>query len=293
MTNTTKIESKEALTKLERIGFTTNEAKVFFVLYQGWRMSATEIAKEAKIKRPSVYSILSNFAQKGYCNEIDTPSKQYYEIIDPQVIEDKLNKQYYDNYQNGIRDLKNCFTEIKPVYRTRQPKEYKTDVELIKGFNKHRHLKFLDLIKSSKKAILFMNRLEGYISPEFDKESINFHKRGGLVKTIYEDSTNFKLKIDNKWTDVTREDLIRLYETFEKQGEKIKVNEKVPQIIAVFDESTVFFSLFDETIPRHERSDVIIKNKRFAQFITELFNIYWDKSIDLKELKSLFNNKLN
>src|SRR3990172_5505692 len=81
---------KEAITKLEKIGFTNYEAKVFMALYQGYSMSAADVAKEAKIPRPSVYEILRNFAKRGICNEVDTPSKQLYEIIDTHTIQSKL-----------------------------------------------------------------------------------------------------------------------------------------------------------------------------------------------------------
>ncbi len=63
--------------------------------------------------------------------------------------------------------------------------------------------------------------------------------------------------------------------------------------MAVFDESIVFFSLYDESIPARDMSDVIIKNKRFANFITGLFNMYWDKADTLEILKNELNNKTN
>ena len=62
------------------------------------------------------------------------------------------------------------------------------------------------------------------------------------------------------------------------------------QILAVFDENTVYISLFDEKIPARDSSDVIIKNKRFASFIISLFNIYWDKADTLEKLKKELNN---
>lgn len=252
-------------------------------------MSAAEVAKEAKIPRPSVYEILRSFAKKGYCNEIQTPTKQIYEIIDSQVIEDKLEINVNLEYKSKIADLKECFRSIKPTYRSKQSPEYKTDVELIKGFNLHRDIKFLELVKNSEKGILIMNRFKGNVSVELDEESEKLFKRGGYIKSIYENSTNFKLKINNKWQNVSKADLIKLCEKFAKQGEQIKFLEEIPQIMAVFDEKIVYISLFDENIPVQDTSDVIIKNKRFATFITNLFNLYWDKADTLEILKQQIN----
>jgi len=275
--------------KLETIGFSNYEAKVFLALYKGTIMSAADIAKEAKIPRPSVYQILRNFALKGYCNEVTTPQKQLFEIIDSKVIQDKLEIEFKTDYNHKLTSLKDCFNEIRPLYRTRQPDEYNTDVELIKGYNLHREQKFLDLVRNSTQGILVMNRFMGNVSGKLDKESKNLHKRGGYIRSIYESSTNFKLKIDDKWQDVSKEDLIRMCEDFVKHGEEIRFLSEIPQILAVFDERIVYISLSDEKIPARDSSDVVIKNKRFASFVTGLFNIYWDKADTLGALKKELN----
>lgn len=273
------------LEKLEKLGLSNYEAKVFFALYQGSVMSAAEIAKEAKIPRPSVYQVLRNFAAKGYCNEITTPSKQLFEIIDPKVIEDKLSLQLERSYQSGLTSIKDCFNELRPLYRSKQPAEYKTDVELIKGYNLHREAKFLELVKNSSKGIMVMNRFIGNVSSNIDAESKKLIKKGGYIRSIYENSTNFKLKINDKWQDVTKHDLIMLCEEFAKHGEDIRFINEVPQILAVFDERIVYISLFDEKMPARDSSDVIIKNKRFASFVISLFSQYWDKADTLEMLK--------
>lgn len=271
--------------KLENIGFSNYEAKVFIALYKGSVMSAAEIAKDARIPRTSVYQILRNFAQKGYCNEIHTPSKQLFEIIESKAIQEKLELELERNYNKNLVGIKDCFNEIRPLYKTRQPSEYKTDVELIKGYNLHRERKFLELVKNSNKGIMVMNRFIGNVSAKVDKESRDLFKRGGYIKSIYESSTNFKIKINDKWQDVTKQDLIHMCEEFAKYGEEIRFLNQVPQILAVFDENIVYISLFDETMPARDSSDIIIKNKRFASFVISLFNLYWDKADTLEILK--------
>ena len=281
---------KDLVEKIKKLGFSDYEAKVFLVLYQGYKMSAAEIAKEAKIPRTSVYDILKSFTKKGLCNEVHTPSKQIYEVIDSRVIEDKIKIEIEQEYKKRLISLQDCFNSIKPHYKTKQPKEYKADVELVKGYNRFRDQKFVELVKNSKKAILIMNRFKGKLHVELDDASKKFFKRGGKVKSIYEKSGDFKIKINNKWQNVTREGLLKICETFTSYGEEVKLLAEVPQIMAVFDEDTVFFSLYDENIPAREMSDIIIKNRRFAKFITNLFNMYWDKADTLELLKKELNS---
>jgi len=276
---------KDLVEKIKKLGFSDYEAKVFLVLYQGYKMSAAEIAKEARIPRTSVYDILKSFTNQGICNEVQTPSKLIYEIIDSRVIEDKVKMEIEHEYKKKILALQDCFTAIKPVYKTKQPPEFKADVELLKGYNRLRSQKFVELVKQSNKAILIMNRFQYKASSKIDAESKKFFKRGGKVKSIYQSTGDFRIQINNKWQNVSHEGLIKLCEEFSKQGEEVRFLKEVPQVMAVFDEKIVYFSLFDENIPYRDMSDVIIKNKRFASFITSLFNMHWDKADSLEILK--------
>ena len=248
-------------------------------------MSAAEIAKEARIPRTSVYDILKSFTKKGLCNEVQTPSKLIYEVIESRVIEDKVKMEIEQEYKKKLLALQDCFTSIKPVYKTKQPPEFKADVELLKGYNRLRSQKFVELVKQSNKAILIMNRFQYKASSKIDAESKKFFKRGGKVKSIYQSTGDFRIQINNKWQNVSHEGLIKLCEEFSKQGEEVRFLKEVPQVMAVFDEKIVYFSLFDENIPYRDMSDVIIKNKRFASFITSLFNMHWDKADSLEILK--------
>ncbi|HRE40766.1 MAG TPA: helix-turn-helix domain-containing protein [Ignavibacteria bacterium] len=280
---------KELIDKLESLGFTTYESKVFLVLMKGHNMTAAEIAEEAGIPRTSVYDILKIFAEKGYCNELETPTKLRYEAIDPEIIEGKIENELNKTFGSQLKILKSLFESIKPLYKASLPSENKVDVELIKGFNKFRPLKLIDLIKSSQKEILIMNRLEAHVSKDLDNEAKKFYKKGGVVRSIYEASLNFKIESGGKWIPATKEELVKLLDSFQKQGEQIKLASKVPQIMAIFDKQTVFISLIDETVTKNNRTDIIIRNKNYAEYAREIFENYWSKSMTLDEYKKLKN----
>jgi len=278
---------EDIIKKLETLGFTIYESKVFTVLMSGHNMTAAEIAEKASIPRTSVYDILKSFAEKGFCNEIQTSTKLRYEMIDPTVIESKIEDDFISGHLKKLRELKSSFGVLKTMYKANEPEENKVEVELIKGFNKFRALKFIDLLRNSEKEMLLMNKMEGHVSRELDIEGLKFFKRGGKAKSIYEASTNFKFEKDNTWVTVTKNDLIELCQGFEKQGEKIRLAEKIPQNMAIFDRTTVFISLSDLTIPRNNRTDVIIRNKNFATSMVDLFEHYWNKSYTIDEFKNL------
>lgn len=278
---------KDLVKQLEAIGFTNYESKVFMVLMQGHNMTAAEIAKEAKIPRTSVYEILKSFAQKGICNEIETPSKLRYEMIDPDVVEDKLQREIKNSYDKKASELDSSFKSLKSLYKAKAQKEAGEKIELLRGFNRHRHLKFYELIKKSSKEILIANKLPNRVSDKADEQVEKFLKKGGKIKTIYsiDNTDNVKIKFDDGWRDLTKEGLIDLLESFEKNGIEVKLMKELPQNLFVFDEKYVFFNIIDESVDKYNLSDLIIDNEKYATAMKDLFDYYWDNSMTISEFE--------
>ena len=283
-------EFKEFIDKLETLGFTIYESKVFISLLKGYNMSAPEVAESAKIPKSSAYDILKSFSEKGYCNEIQTPSKIKYEMIDPEIVKGKLENELDRLYSTKLKVLNSSFEKFTPLYKSEFLSEGKVDVELIKGFNLYRFTKFLDLLKSSKDEMLLMNRLEGHASKDLDVITKMFFKKGGKIRSIYEASLNFKFEKEGKWVDVTQSELIELCERFEKEGEQIRLAEKVPQNMAIFDRRIVFTNLVDKTRTKENKTDIIIRNEEYAANQIELFDLFWERSFTIEDFKKKFVN---
>ncbi len=84
---------EEIIKYLENLGFTVYESKVFLTLFEVHMLSGSDVAKKADIPRTSAYDILKQFVKKGICNEIETSSVNKYELIDPEIVKDKLEKE--------------------------------------------------------------------------------------------------------------------------------------------------------------------------------------------------------
>ena len=280
----------ELISRLKSLGFTDYESRIFLALLQGHLMSATEIADSAKIRRTDVYNVLKSFVEKGYCNEIETNTILKYEMIDPDVVLDKIELKIQNERDRQIASFKDTFKQLKPLYRSKENTEDKvSNIELIRGYNQHREEKFMNLLKNAKKEIFFMIRLEMYISDEVDKTAEKFIKSGGVIKSIYEVGSSFKVKKDGKWTDGNTADLVKIFSKFEKYGEQVRLSTaKIPNF-TIFDRETVFMNIVDKSVPRYNEADIIIKNKDYSESMTEVFNTFWEKSYTLKEYKKIKN----
>ena len=272
--------------KLKSLGFTEYESKVFVALIKGYMMSASEIADSAGIRRTDVYNILKSFVEKGYCNEIETNSILTYEMISPDVIFDKIERDILREKENELTALKDTMRDLKPLYKTQKSEKSKIiNIELIRGYNQHREGKFVELLKTARKEILFMIRPEIYLSDEIDDIAGKFYKKGGIIKSVYEEGKNYKVKKEDKWVRASNVDFIKILEKFEKAGEQIKIsNQPVPTMV-IFDMETVYMNIADKSLPRHNEADIIIRNKNFAESMKIVFETFWNESLTIKEYK--------
>lgn len=284
------MQKKEIIERLKTLGFKEYEAKVFLVLLKGEPMSASAIAKEAKIIRNSIYDILKSFVEKGYCNEIETNTILNYQIIDPQIILDKIEKAYYNNYNTKISILKDTFSELQEVYKSKPKEKAKKDIniELVRGFNMHRVAKYTEILKNSRKEVLGMYRLSGvlpWVTEELDATASEMIKKGAVIKSIYMESLNFKIKKNGKLLQAKPGDLLRILQTFERYGEKVRISKmKIPNV-TIFDRKTIFINMSDKEVPKNKQADIIIHNPDFAEHIIDLFNYYWENSLTVEEYK--------
>lgn len=264
--------------RLKTLGFKEYESKVLIVLLSGSPMSASEIAKEAKIIRNSIYDILKSFVEKGYCNEIETNTILNYQIIDPAIILDKIASDYRKNFNNKLLSLNETFGELQQIYKSESSKADGPDknIQLIRGFNKHRVARYMELVNSSVKEILGMYSPRRVVVEELSRDAQRFIKDGGVIRSIYQLSDDKELNAE----------LVAACELFQKGGEQVRLAPfKLPNI-SVFDSENVFINLSaDKNVPKHKQADLIIKNSDYAGHMKDLFNTYWEKALKLEEYK--------
>ena len=280
------IKMEEIVKNLEKLGFTVYESKVFCVLFEGHMMTASDIAKKADIPRSSAYDVLKTFVKQGICNEIQTSSIAKYEIVDPAIVQDKIEKEIHDSFKSKMTHMKDSFDKLQPLFKAKEMEGQKVDVELIKGFNKHRYAKLIELYKSSSRELLLMNKLEGRVTTESDEHMEEFIRNGGTVKTLYEVGSKFRLNVDGVWKEFSKDEMIEFCRTLAIAGEEIKLTDSINQFIAIFDRKVVFISLVDPTISRYNRSDIIIKNENYAGTMAEYFEAQWNKALTPEEFKN-------
>lgn len=272
---------------LLKLGFTEKEAKVFLVLLRGDLMAASDVAKEANIRRTDVYDILNHFRNEGYINEIDTNRITMFQMIDPRIIGDKVQSDTVRKASLQAQNAKTVFDNLFPLYKSKISSDQDfVNIELVRGHNKHRSIKFAECTKESRSEILLMMKLknQGMISDEADKMIGNFTKKGGSFKAIYERPEFLKVLRNNKIETLHFNDALKIFKKFEENGEQIRITDAEITTFAIFDRYTVYLNIFEPALPSNKRSDIFIKNKELAQYLASTFEFYWGNSKKISEL---------
>lgn len=282
-----KTDNSTLIEQLKELGFSEYKARVFVTLSTGKIMSASEIVNEAKIVRGSIYDILKSFVKLGYCNEIETNRILHYRIIDPDVILDKIIKEHQSEFSKSVSKLKNTFSGIKDNFNSGSKTEDKyINIELIRGYNKHRISKYKELLLTAKKEICGMYRFKGLVSDEADIVAKNFIKRGGKIRSIYMIGLDFKIIKGDTSVNATPGELVEICRKFESIGEEIRLSERDIPNMTIIDNENIFINTDDKWIPNQSQADIIMKRSNFAKYMLDLFNCYWEDAYSISEYSS-------
>ncbi len=281
-----KSDNQDLIEQLKEIGFSEYKAKVFVTLAKGKIMSASEIVNEAKIIRGSIYDILKSFVKLGYCNEIETNRILQYQIIDPDIILDKIVNQHQKEISESVNRIKNTFTSVKQLYSsTNEAEDKQINIEIIRGFNKHRISKYKELLLSAKKEICGLYKFKGLVSREADTLAKNFIKRGGKIRTIYKAGLDFKISRNGRIIEATNEQLVEICREFESTGEQIKlITQDIPNL-TIIDGESVFINTEDLRKVGSSQADIILRRSSFAKYMMDLFDMYWSRALTIKDYK--------
>jgi sugar-specific transcriptional regulator TrmB len=281
------MQRDEIINKLKSLGFREYESKVLLALIKGIPLTASQIAKESKVIRTSVYEILRSFVEKGYCNEIETNTILQYQVIDPDIILDKIEREYKDTHELKMTNLRDAFTQLSGIYKSKiEVQSAKINVELIRGYNQHRRAKYMQFLKTARKEVLGMYSFKGIVTEEFDEAAAGFIKQGGAIRSIYRSSLDFKIRIDgvNRPADVN--DLLNVCESFEKYGEELRISKMDIPNMTIIDKERVFINLDDRSVPRFNQADLIVRFGDFANHMVDLFNFYWSQSFTIHDFRN-------
>jgi len=292
------------LKRFKDIGLSSNEAKSYLCLLQRDTLTVPEVSKLAEIPPPNAYRSLEKLMSKGLCISKPGPTKKY-AASDPSSLEDKFLGQVDEAIKIELENLKDKFNhglkekekemsqkrkaakenitavikELRPQYeKSRQETNPMDYIEIIKDpYQVHR--RFIQLIAEVKEDFV------GFSKPPFTgphktlqqqtDQQDDILKRRVRIRSIYEISTD---EHERRW-------LFNLADSGVRHGAEVRVLERLPMKMMIFDSRVVMFALEDPVSKQPALTTQIVEHRALAESLKILFETLWEQAEDYHILK--------
>ena len=181
-----------SIDKLEQIGLTKNEAKVYLALLDlGRPVQVGIISRKADIHRRSVYDILDRLIEKGIVSYIVENKKRMYNTANPEKLMDI------------IKEKEQILNEILPELKAQFSFEKENEgTQFFRGINGLKTI-YEDILKENKELFVLgaSRNVDDVLKYYFQKYLEKRNKKKLPVKLIYKESDR-PVKIKTKFTQI-------------------------------------------------------------------------------------------
>lgn len=247
------------ITTLQEIGLNEKEAHVYLAMLELGESSIIPIAKQAGVKRTTVYNYLEEFTQKGLISMTVRNGRRYYIANSPNRLR-LLIKERAQKVESIVPQLFSLFKEG----------ETKPSVQMFEGIEGIKAVFDLSLETENKKIDVIPIESAGhvFVGPEYIADYVEAAKRRGIT------FRSLRLATDDY-------DNYRLFMPQYNDHREIKVAPdwfKPESYIQIYDNKVGVFSRANE-VPYA----MIITSLSFSQTMRQFFETIWQQSVPIKK----------
>jgi len=251
--------------ELMSLGLSELEAKVYLTLIKKNFFSATELAASVRIHRTQIYDVLANLIKKGMCIEVLGSIKKY-EAVSPL----KIMKDITKNLEQQKLMAEGLSIELTKIFDrnhdNRDPLDFVKVLRTPATIREH----VFGLIRAAEKEVRVFNKPPYSMNPEKNEPEVDSLKKGIVHKCVYE------IEKENR-------DFLNRVRNFVAQGEQVRLNEKLPLKLVIFDLKCVVMTLYNIGELNSQFTAMSIEHSEFAQAMADIFELYWSNSLNLDD----------
>jgi predicted transcriptional regulator len=106
----------ETIALLERLGFSTYEARAYLALVQRSPLNGYEVAKLSRVPRPNIYAVLQRLEERGAVVRLDTPTGVRYAAVPPTELVQRLETRFQEVLRSAQQALERVAPQVEPAY---------------------------------------------------------------------------------------------------------------------------------------------------------------------------------
>lgn len=234
---------------IENFNLNEKEAKVYLACLELGKSKVSEIAKKAQLNRITAYEILKRLSQKGIANSITYKDITYFQVINPEKLVEKIQRQ--------AELAREALPELMLISKTGKGKPKVDYYEGVEGLR----TVYEDSLSSQEKIIYNIANVENLIKgvgKEFLDNYIKKRTRKKIKVKVLIPDTSY-----NRQYAQERKGQLREVKFF-KNKEII-----IPNEIMIYDDKISLLSF-------SSKIGVIIQDKEIAQSIRSMWHVFWE-----------------
>ncbi len=259
--------------KLQSIGFSEHEAKVYLACLKLGLAKVSELSKEINVPRTSVYIYLNSLIEKGYIKKTKKQGVHCFTALEPKTI--------FNDAQEKIKNFGETVPELEKLIRLSSKKAKIEYFDTVEGMKRT-----YELLSKSKKHIAYV--IESFEADEYYIEKIGWDFVYEWQKKLLAEKTLIQGILTKKAWDFMRSDITP------KKVKKIIAQRPITGRVvddAQFPFPIALYLIYPNQVSfivPQENLLIIIENKEIYISIVTLFKLLYaqGKPIDLKELLS-------
>lgn len=265
---------------LKKLGLSEPESKVYLNLLKKKNFTATEISRISGTPRSKIYEILNKLINKGLCVEILGSVKKY-SSANPKIAFNGLLQTYQQDYQLELENKRiltsNLIETLLPFFNSQKGNVSPLDYIQVIRENGSIMRKYRSLVESAEYEMLALVKgpyiMDVQDPPDYF-DQFTSTKRELKFRTVYESN------------ELQDPDFYKAIKEFACANEEIRVIDKIPFKMYVFDEKIAMFTLEDSISKKTSLTSMIVEHNELAKGLKDIFNLYWGNAILFENFKS-------
>lgn len=163
---------------LEKLGFSDKESRVYVAALELGVTGVQELARKAKINRPTAYVILQSLQAKGIINTVNIGGKVRYVVEPPEQLKTMLDQRIM-HFDHLKKEVTAALPELKSIYNLANDKPTVRFYEGLEGLRFMREL----ILRHAGKMMYVAYSLDDYLQVFEEKERLD-HRTKRIKKKI-------------------------------------------------------------------------------------------------------------
>ena len=271
---------------LKKLGLSEPESKVYLNLLKKKNFTATEISRISGTPRSKIYEILNKLINKGLCVEILGSVKKY-SPSNPKIAFTGLLQTFQQDHQQELENKRiltsNLIETLLPFFNSQKENGSPLDyIQVIreKGSIMRKYHSLVDKAEYEMLALVKGPYIMDMLNPPDYFEEFITSKKDVKFRTVYE----AKELVDTKYLDAIKAIIC--------VNEEIRVIDKIPFKMYVFDEKIAMFTLEDNVNLKPGLTSMIVEHNDLAKGLKDIFNLYWKNAISIEDYKINLGKKM-